>query len=145
MTLSRRNRATLAAVTRVLVPDGTAIGFSADDLDLVQKVTDEVDGYPPRAQRRIRLLLLGTEHYPLLSGHRRRFSRLGPREQKKFLASMGRHKRSPLRRLVVSYLKGLVYANYLSQPEIEAAVGYRYECARPRAGVDAAPEEQIHH
>jgi hypothetical protein len=58
---------------------------------------------------------------------------------------MGRHKRSPLRRLIVGYLKGLVYANYLSQPAIEAAVGYRYECARPRADIDAQPEEQIHH
>ncbi len=128
-----------------MVPPKTAIGFSADDLDLVRKVTDEVEGYPPRAHRRIRLLLFGTEHYPLLSGHVRRFSRLGPSDQKAFLAAMGRHKRSPLRRLVISYLKQLVYANYLSQPEVEEAVGYRYECTRPREGIDVQPEEQIHH
>jgi len=143
--LSRRNRATLAAVTRVLVPPGTANGFGADDLDLVGKVTDEVEGYPLRAHRRIRLLLFGIEHYPLLSGRLRRFSRLAPDEQKTFLAWMGRHKRSPLRRLIVSYLKQLVYANYLSQPDVESAVGYRYECAKPRAGVEAASQEQIHH
>ena len=145
MTLSRRNRATLDAVTHVLVPPGTAIGVSADDVDLVTRVTEEVEGYPPRAHRRIRLLLFGIEHYPFLSGRIRRFSHLGPNDQKTFLASMGRHKRSPLRRLIVSYLKQLVYANYLSQPEVEAAVGYRYECARTRAGVEAQPQEQIHH
>lgn len=145
MALSRRNRATLAAVTRTLVPQRSGIGIGADDIDLVRKVSEEVEGYPPRAHRRIRLLLFGAEHYPLISGRIRRFSRLGPKAQRKFLAAMGRHPRSPLRRLIVSYLKQLVYANYLSQPEVEAAVGYRYECARPRAGVSAAPEEQIHH
>lgn len=145
MALTRRNRATLAAVTRTLVPPGTAVGLGADDLDLVAKVTAEVEGYPRRAHRRIRLLLLAVEHYPLISGRLRRFSRLDGKAQKDFLGKMGRHPRSPLRRLVVSYLKALVYANFLSQAAVEAAVGYRYECARSRAGVEATPEEQIHH
>lgn len=145
MALSKRNRAVLAAVTRTLVPAGGAISYSADDLDLVRKVTDEVEGYPRRAHRRIRLLLFAVEHLPLVGGHARRFSALGSDAQTDFLARTGRHKRSPLRRLVVSYLKQMIYANYLSQPEVEAAVGYTYECARPRAGVDAQPEEQIHH
>jgi hypothetical protein len=70
---------------------------------------------------------------------------MSPDDQTAALSSMGRHRRSPLRRLVLSYLKQMIYAAYLSQPEVEAAVGYRYECARPREGVDASPEEQIHH
>ena len=145
MGLSRRNRATLADVTRILVPPGGSVPFGADDLELVRKVTDEVEGYPRRARRRIRLLLFGVEHYPLLSGRARRFTKLSPDAQHEFLASMGRHPRSQLRRLVVSYLKAMIYANYLSQPEVESAVGYRYECARPRAGIIASPAEQIHH
>jgi hypothetical protein len=143
--LSRRNRATLADVTRILVPSGAAVPYGADELDLVRKVTEEVEGYPPRARRRIRLLLFGIEHYPLLGRSPRRFTKFNPDDQRRFLASMGRHRRSPLRRLIVSYLKQMIYAAYLSQPEVEAAVGYRYECARPRAGVVVTPEEQIHH
>ena len=143
MALTDRNKATLEAVVRHLVPSGTALGAGADELDLVAKVGAEVDGYPPRAHRRIRLLLFGIEHYTVLSGHVRRFSRLDPEAQMAYLASMARHPRSPLRRLIVAYLKQLVYANFLSQPEIETAVGYHYECAKPRAGVQ--PGEQIHH
>jgi hypothetical protein len=143
--LSKRNRAVLAAVTRTLVPGGSAIPYSADDLDLVRKVIAEVEGYPRRAHRRIKLLLFAIEHLPLVGGHAQRFSALTPDAQTEFLTRTGRHKRSPLRRLVVSYLKQMIYAAYLSQPEVETAVGYTYECARPRAGVDAQPEEQIHH
>jgi hypothetical protein len=143
--LSSRNLSTLASVTRALVPPGAAVPYGADDVDLVRKVTDEVEGYPRRAHRRIRLLLFAVEHFGLLDWPPRRFGSLEPEEQRDFLRRIGRHPRSPLRRLVVSYLKQMIYANYLSQPEVEAAVGYRYECARPRAGVEAAPEEQIHH
>jgi len=129
---------------RTLVPGGGAIPFDADDLALVEKVTDEIEGYPPRARRRMRLLLFAIEFFPLLDG-RGLFTSLDPKRQHEYLESAGRHKRSPLRRLVVSYLKQLVYANYLSQPQIEDAIGYRYECARPRDGVEARPEDQIHH
>lgn len=145
MALSRRQRKTLAAVTRVLVPPGGSIGLGADDVDLVRKVTEEVEGYPHRAHRRIRLLLFAIEHLPLASGGLRRFSAMEPDAQTAFLAKAARHKRSPLRRLIVSYLKQMIYAAYLSQPEIENAVGYRYECAKPREGVVAEPREQIHH
>jgi len=143
--LRKRPRATLAAVVRTLVPSGGAIPQGADDLGLVDKVTAEVEGYPPRALRRTRLLLFAIEHFPLLDRKWRRFSSMDPDRQRAYLEATGRHPRSPLRRLVVSYLKQLVYANYLSQPEIEAAVGYRYECMRPRAGVDATAEDQVHH
>ena len=143
--LSRRNRRVLAAVARALVPSGAAIPFGADELDLVRKVTDEVEGYPYRARRRIRLLLFAIEHFPLLERRPRRFTDMTPAEQTEFLRATGRHPRSPLRRLVVSYLKAMVYAAYLSQREVEDAVGYRYECAKPRAGIDVGAEEQIHH
>jgi hypothetical protein len=135
----------LGAVTRALVPPGGAVPYGADDVDLVRRVTDEVEGYPRRAHRRIRLLLLAVEHFGLLGWPPRLFSSLEPKEQREYLRRMGRHPRSPLRRLVVSYLKQMVYANYLSQPEVEAAVGYRYECARPLEWLDALPEEQLHH
>lgn len=145
MALSKRNRRTLAAVTRALVPSGGVIPYSADDVDLVKKVTCEVEGYPRRARRRIRLLLFAVEHFGLLGWPPRLFSSLEPKAQERYLRGMARHPRSPLRRLVVSYLKQMIYANYLSQPEVESAVGYRYECARPRAGIDVTPEEQVHH
>lgn len=143
MGLSKSARSTLAAVTRTLVPPGGAIPYGADDLDLIRHVTDEVEGYPYRARRRIKLLLFAIEYLPLADRHRKRFSSLDPKAQRKFLAATGRHPRSPLRRLVVSYLKQMIYAAYLSQPDVEEAVGYRYECARPRR--DVTTEGQIHH
>jgi hypothetical protein len=47
-----------------------------------------------------------------------------------------------LRRMIVSFLKQLVYTSYLSVPEVEDAVGYRYECARPLDGVSG---DRVHH
>jgi len=135
MALSRRAKGTLAAAARTLVPGGGTIPASADDLGLVEALYDEVDGYPRRALRRTRLLLFATEYLPLVSGQKRRFTQLPPESRQEVLERNGRHKRSPLRRLIVSYLKQLVYSAYISQPAIEDAVGYRYECAKPREGI----------
>lgn len=140
--LGRRRRRTLAAVARVLVPAGGSVPQGADDLGLVEALYTEVDGYPRRALRRTRLLLFATEYLPLASGRMRRFSRLAPEEQTAVLERNGRHRRSPLRRLIVSYLKQLVYSNYISQPAIEDTVGYRYECVKPRDGMTG---DRTHH
>jgi hypothetical protein len=128
-----------------MVPPGGAVEAGADDLDLARKIADDVDTYPRFAHNQIRLLLFAIEHYPLIGGHRRRFSRLSADDQAAFLEKAGHQKRSALRRLVVSYLKQLVLGMYVSQPEVETAVGYRYECAKPLAGIEAEPREQIHH
>ena len=142
--LSRRAKKTLAAVTRTLVPSGGSIPADADELGLVEDVIAEVEGYPRRAQRRMKLLFFATDYLPLVSGHTRRFSALAPEDRLKVLESNGRHKRSPLRRLIVSYLKQLVYSAYISHPVVEEAVAYRYECAKPRAGWSGAtPSEGI--
>lgn len=126
-----------------MVPPGGAIGAGADDLDLPRKVAAEIDTYPPFAHNQVRLLLFAVEHYPLVSGYRRRFSALPPDERPVFLTSLGHHKRSALRRLVYSYLKSIVFGAFVSHPDVEKVIGYRYECLRPRGR--AEPEEQIHH
>ena len=149
--LSRRARKTLAAVTRTLVPADASIPADADELGLIDDLITEVNAYPRRALRRTRLLLFATEYLPLVSGHPRRFSALSPEKRLSVLERNGRHKRSPLRRLIVSYLKQLVYSAYVSHPVVEDAVGYRYECARPRAGWSGATPsrgivgERTHH
>jgi hypothetical protein len=140
--LSRRAKKTLAAVARTLVPPGGSIAAGADELGLVDDLVAEVNGYPRRARRRMRLLLFATEYLPLVSGHARRFSALGAEQRLSVLEYNGRHRRSPLRRLIVSYLKQLVYSAYISHPVVEDAVGYRYECARPREGIEG---ERVHH
>src|SRR5438067_5383766 len=112
MAITKRNRRTAAAVTKVLVPDDW------ERLRLIDAVTAELDGYPPRAQRRFRWLFFATEWFPLLSGYRRRFSRLRPEQQLAFLEGV----KSPLRRLVVSFLKQLVYSCYISEPSVESVV-----------------------
>ena len=124
------------------MPSGGSIPQDADELGLVDDVIAEVEAYPRRAQRRMKQLFFATEYLPLVSGHRRRFSALGPDDRLKVLESNGRHKRSPLRRLIVSYLKQLVYSAYISHPVVEDAVAYRYECAKPREGVVG---ERTHH
>jgi hypothetical protein len=126
-----------------MVPPGGAVEAGADELDLPRKIAEDVDRYPRFAHNQVRLLLFGVEHYPLIGGHVRRFSRLAPDNQAAFLNELAHHKRSALRRLVVSYLKSIVFGAYVSQPEVEAAVGYRYECIKPLT--DGRPEEQIHH
>jgi hypothetical protein len=129
--LRPRARRTLAAAARTLVPAGGSIPQSADDLGLVDVLLAEIDGYPPRARRRTRLLLFATEYLPLVSGKVRRFSALSEDDRRDVLERNGRHKRSPLRRLIVSFLKQLVYSAYISQAVVEEAVGYGYECMRP--------------
>jgi hypothetical protein len=139
--LSRREYRTLAAATRALVPGDGSIPQSADDLGLVEKLTIEVNGYPKRAHRRMKQLFFGTEYLPLLSG-RLPFSRQSPERQLATLEVWGHHKRSPLRRLIVSFLKQLVYGAYISEASVEDAVAYRYECAIPREGVEGP---RVHH
>ena len=145
MGLNRREQATLAAVARTLVPPGASIPQGADELGLIDALYEEVDGYPKRARRRIWLLLLATEYLPLVSGHVRRFRRLAPDKQHGVLERNGRHKRSPLRRLIVSLLKQVVYSAYISLPDVEAVVAYRYECLLPRAGITVTEGERVHH
>jgi hypothetical protein len=115
--LTTRNRKTVAAVTRVLVPDEPA---------MVDEVWTELTSYPPRAQRRFRWLFFATEYFPLLSGFRRRFRGLTPEQQAKFLEGC----KTPLKRLVVQFLKQQVYSTYISQPSAEAIVGYDGGCLR---------------
>jgi hypothetical protein len=141
MRLSRRNVATLEAAARVLVPPGGIIEPGADELRLVDAIVADVASWPPRVRSRIKMLLVAVEMLPFASGQRRSFRALDPDVQKKVLERNGHHSFA-LRRLVVSRLKQLVLTAYLCTPEVEEAVGYRYECARPRAGVIG---EQTHH
>jgi len=102
-------------VTKVLVPG---------DEPLTLEVIAMLESYPPRAQRRFRWLFFATEWFPLISGYRRRFRGLRPEQQHAFLDGCN----TPLRRLVVSFLKQLVYSTYISQPYAEQTVGYTGEC-----------------
>ncbi len=91
---------------------------------LVGEVIALLDSYPPRAQRRLRWLFFATEYLPLVSGYRRRFRGLRPEQQIAFLDGC----KTPLKRLVVQYLKQQVYSTYISQPSTEAIVGYTGRC-----------------
>lgn len=115
MALTSRNRKTVDAVTRVLVPD---------EPPLADEVWALLQSYPPRAQRRFRWLFFATEYFPLLSGSTKRFRRLSREQQQRFLEGCN----TPLKRLVVSFQKQLVYSTYISQPSAEAIVGYDGRC-----------------
>lgn len=143
-TLTSRNRATLEAAARIFVPPGGQIEPGADDVGLVDRILDEVAEYPKRVRRQIRLFLTVFEYLPFASGHPRPFTRLDPHAQEAVLEANYHHPWA-IRRQITSLMKQLCYTAYLQIPEVEAAVGYRYECERPREAVDADPEEQIHH
>lgn len=142
--LTSRNRGTLEAAARIFVPPGGAIEPGADDVDLADRILDEVAGYPKRVRRQIRLFLTAFELLPFVSGHRRRFSRLAAADQAAFLEANYRHPWA-IRRQITTLMKQLCLTAYLQIPEVEEAVGYRYECQRPREGVEAHPGEQVHH
>lgn len=141
MALTRRNRRTLAAAARVMVPPGGAVAAGADELGLAATIAGEVDAFPRVPRNLVRLLLFAVEHYPLISGRRRRFTALATHDQAAFLDGLTR--KGALRRLVYSNLKSIVFGAFVSHPDVEKVIGYRYECLRPLDA--AAPREQIHH
>ena len=126
-----------------MIPPGGAVAAGADDLDLPRKIANDIDSYPRFPHNQVRLLLFAVEHYPLICGYRRRFSALPDEERPAFLTKLGHSERSAVRRLVYSYLKSIVFGAFVSHPDVEKVIGYRYECVKPRG--DATPEEQIHH
>jgi hypothetical protein len=141
--LTARNRRTLAAAARVMVPAGGAVEAGGEELGLASSIAADVDSFPRVPHNLVRLLLFAVEHYPLIGGRRKRFTALGPDDQLAFLNELGHHERSALRRLTYSYLKSIVFGAFVSHPDVENVIGYRYECLRPLA--EAGPEEQIHH
>jgi hypothetical protein len=141
--LTRRNRRTLDAAARAMVPPGGVVEAGAEELGLPDRIADDVDSFPRIPHNLVRLLLFAVEHYPLISGRKRRFTALAPDDQFAFLNELGHHERSALRRLTYSYLKSIVFGAFVSHPAVEEVIGYRYECQRPLA--EAGPEEQIHH
>lgn len=139
--LSRHERATLDAAARVLVPRGSP-GGGADELAIGPRAADDIDAWPLRPRLKFRLVLLAVRLLPLALGHRRTFTALDDAGREAVLVAGNRH-RWALVRLVISYLKQHVLSVYLQEPSVEAAVGYRYECARPREGIDT--KGQVHH
>lgn len=143
MALTARNRRTLADVARAMVPPGGAVAAGADDLGLPARIAGDIDSYPRIPHNLVRLLLFAVEYYPLISGRRRRFTGLAAGDQATFLSDLGHSERSALRRLVYSNLKSIVFGAFVSHPDVEKVIGYRYECLRALA--EATPEEQLHH
>jgi hypothetical protein len=143
MTLSRRNRSTLAAAARAMVPPGGVVSAGADELGLPTAIAADVESFPRVPHNLVRQHLFAVEHYPLLAGRRRRFTSLEPDDQLAFLNELGHHDRSAVRRLTYSYLKSIVFGAFVSHPAVEKVIGYRYECMRPLA--EASPVEQAHH
>ena len=125
-----------------MIPPGGSVEAGADELGLPDKIAAEIDSYPQVPHNLVRLLLFAVEHYPLIGGRRKRFTALAPDDQAAFLDELGHHKRSALRRLVYAYLKSIVFGAFVSHPDVEKAIGYRYECMRP---LEASAEEQVHH
>lgn len=128
-TLSRHDRETLRAVARILIPSGGQVQPGADDLGIADQIADSIDTWSPGVRREVRWMLRAMDRLPMLRTGRP-FRKLSAERQRTILEA---NYRSPRlwRRFMVSSIKQLCYATYVSHPQVEAVIGYGRDCARP--------------
>jgi choline dehydrogenase-like flavoprotein len=134
-TLSRAERRTLRRFAETLLPTGGALPLGAADVDTASAVEGHVARLPRRFRVALRLGLRMWEYLPLLSRHRRRFSRLGRREREEYLVQ-SQESRFPPRHLLCFWLKTLCLSAFLSDLRVEQAIGLSRSC------LDRSPPEE---
>ncbi len=126
--LSRRQYATLARLAEVLVPEGHGLpGASA--VGSARLLDHQLASWDPPARAAVRGMLVSLELSPLLSRHRRRFTRLADEDALAWAKAGLRSRWRPLRMMLLA-LKQLVFLAWASAPEVEDGLAYDYRCAR---------------
>ncbi len=126
--LSRRQRSSLSALADALLPHGHGLP-GATEVDVAARLDDRVASWHPRLRRFVQALVTSWEVAPLLSRHLRPFSALDPADAAAWTSSAYRS-RVAARRLQVAALKQLVFLEWASAPQVEAALRYDYRCLR---------------
>ncbi|HWL65164.1 MAG TPA: GMC family oxidoreductase [Actinomycetota bacterium] len=123
-----RQKATLEALARVLLPEGHGLpgGDSAGAAAALDARAETWDG---RVLRGVKLLLDAWELSPLASRHRARFSMLGEADRVAWTMHCYRSK-AAWRRLQVTALKQLLFLEWACSPVVEDALGYDYRCRK---------------
>jgi choline dehydrogenase-like flavoprotein len=115
--------ATLRALAAAVIPRDGPFPLGADDVDAAGRLADYLSRFPARARRALLLLITAWEYLPLLSRHRRPFSRLTQSERESFLRE-SEGSRLPPRRLAAFWLKTLCLMAFTSDPQVSQALGF---------------------
>jgi choline dehydrogenase-like flavoprotein len=138
--LSRRERETLAAFARALLPRTRALppAEQIGGVAVVEAAERLLAQAPSRTRALVRLTLRALEHMPFP----RRFSRLSEARAAALLAAMA-SSRFALRRDMLLALKTLAYVVYASDARVQASVGARVTCVRdPVVAAAATPRPE---
>ena len=125
---SERELRTLAALARVLLPEGHGLP-GAETARVAERLEDRARSWEPVVRARIRWFVRAWDLSPLASAHRKRFSRLSEADQVRWVERCYRS-RATWRRLQIAALKQLVFLQWASTPEVEDALGYDYSCRK---------------
>jgi hypothetical protein len=138
--LRRTELESVRALANILIPKGGTLEASASDAGVAERVATWIDRSPGPMKNRYRLLIRAWDLGPLFArGYMKRFHRLDPEKQEKWVAAT-HHSRRLDRRMPVTLLKQLIYLTYASSPEVEKAIGYDYTCRldnEPHARIEA--------
>jgi choline dehydrogenase-like flavoprotein len=115
--------ATLRALAAAVVPRDGPFPLGADDVDAAGRLAGYLSRFPAHVRRALLLLITAWEYLPLLSRHRRPFSRLTQPERESFLRE-SEGSRLPPRRLAAFWLKTLCLMAFTSDPQVAQALGY---------------------
>jgi NAD-dependent dihydropyrimidine dehydrogenase PreA subunit len=128
----------LREVADHLLPTGSALPGATEAM-VAPRMDDRVATWDAAVTARVRSLVLAWEWSPVLSRHRRRFSKLTRDQQGEWIASCYRS-RIAFRRLHITALKQLIFLEWGSSPRVEDALGYDYRCRR-----DEEPHGTLRH
>lgn len=109
---------------------GAEMEKKPDDCHVISELEDYVSYLPSLIRMGLVWLIRGLEVAPLAMGYRHQFSNLTRGEQVKVLKSF-EDSQNYLQRGIMIALKSQVMIIYFSEPEVEAAIGYRHECLLP--------------
>lgn len=116
-TLSVRKYATLRRLAEVLIPEGHGLP-GAKQVDGARRMDEQLAAWDPPARAGVGWMLLVLELSPLLSRHRRRFTKLDDAAALKWFGA-GLHARVGPVRMSFMALKQLVFLAWASAPDVE--------------------------
>jgi NAD-dependent dihydropyrimidine dehydrogenase PreA subunit len=125
---SRSELRCLELLAAVLLPEGHGLP-GARATNLMEQLEARALTWDPKVRMRFRTLVRAFEWSPLLSRHRRRFSRLDARARERWVKA-ALHSRIGVRRLGARGVKQLVFLAWASTPEVEEAIAFDYHCWR---------------
>lgn len=137
--LSGSELESVRALADILIPQGGTLPPSASDAGVAGRVAAWIERSPRVMQNRYRLLIRAWDLGPLLArGYMKRFHKLDPKKQEKWVEAT-HHSRRLDRRMPVTLLKQLIYLTYASSSQVEHAIGFDYTCRldnEPHARID---------